>query len=336
MDPNQNQPNQAPPYQPPAPTPPLQPEPSATPVTPSQPPAVEPMPSQPVEPFSPPVAPPAAPAEQSLAQPPLSDSVGPPLEAATGGAVVSPPTDPSQVVQQPIPTAQPFAPAAQPFDPNAPVAQNMPLPAEKKPINKIVKLVAGALIAIIVLAGGFFLLKATLLGGGGFKVADLVEDKTESMTFKYPGQWSKVTEGAGSYDAVYTPGGKDIDESNEGLFVASQSILTDYSKLEQAKKDELKAGFEEAFKDSSAIESETCEEISDFSFNEQAQPNYLDAFGIEATCTKKDTGVKYKMKMVFGFKYSEMQMTGIVVPEAKWNKSKAAIDDILNSFAPIE
>lgn len=220
-----------------------------------------------------------------------------------------------------------------PAIPNTPMANAMPS-GKSRGSSKKIRIIAIVIFCLFALSGLGVLAKDTLFTGSKIKVSDLQEETAGYTTFKHPKQWTKVTEQEA--DAAYSEGGKKLDDSDQGMAVASKSLGGNYDSLSQDQKDQVYKVFEKQFSDKANLGSDTgCQDVSEPKITKKEQPNFTSAIEVEFSCGKySGRNVKGEYKMVVGFKGERIHVLAIGAIDKTWNKSGEALDDILNTFKP--
>lgn len=198
-------------------------------------------------------------------------------------------------------------------------------------ISIFIAILASMLIAF----GGFLLFKDSTVTGSSILTSDLVDQTDSGFSFKKPKQWEKVETNDQSVDVVYSEGGVDLNESNQGMLLSSENIDVNYNELLDSQKEIISESILEQYSDPKSLENETCQEISNISSNQKEQNGYDTAFIIEATCEKHSgRNLQATFKILIGIKGEQMQITGIVAINQTWEKSGEALNAILDSVQP--
>lgn len=197
---------------------------------------------------------------------------------------------------------------------------------------RLIRIVLAVVISLVVLSGGGLLLKDTLFSGSKIKVGDLVDDSAESVSFKRPKNWTESKDD--DFDGtVYTENGASTDDTDQALFVGSDSLPLDYDTLSDAQKESVFKAFEGEYSSSSAFESDSCKEASTPKVTKISQKNYTDAFQIEVTCEKfSKRNLKAQLKAVYGLKGKKVDLVMVVAVDKTWDKSGDALNEILTTF----
>ncbi len=278
---------------------------------------------------------------QPVAQPVTMPTVAP-NPAPTDGAMGSAPPAVPNIAPSTNPI-QPITNSSQPgYVPPVTPAQSLKssfLPGRGKggALGKL-RIVVIVVVALGLLSGVGIFVKDLLFTGSSISSSDLIEETVSDTTFKHPKQWTKVEEA--DFNAAYTEGGQKLKESDQGMVVASEKIAVNYDSLSQEQQDQFYTQFEKSFNDKqdSLFGSDSgCQEVSDVKVAKGTQKNYTLAIDIGYTCGKfSGRNISGKFKAVLGIKGYNMSIVGIGAIDKTWDKSGAALDEILSTFKPAE
>jgi len=274
---------------------------------------------------------------------PISSSNPVPSIATSDPAATQSPDPLAQpMAQQPAPAA--VAPQAQPLQQPLPVdasqsgaqpqRHNMGVFGDVSPTSNKQKTMKGLValaVLVLVVAGGFFIVRGLTDSG---RVGKLVDDSVDDVGFVRPESWLRTERDDGIIFFAEEEGA-DLDKLDLGLLVSKADTGIEYSSLSDTDKETIKTGYETQFSGDSSFGNDACGEVTGTASTEVQREGYDLAFILETTCSELvGKGVGGVVKLLLGWQNSEIHIVGIVANNDIWSSDGAKLDEILASVRP--
>ncbi len=200
-------------------------------------------------------------------------------------------------------------------------------------VSIILKLVAALVVLGAIAFGVLFIFNSS--AAVEVTSEDLVTETEGGITFKRPMQWQKIDPQDVGINYAYTENGNSLGNSNHAMLISRDDLGLNYDELTDAQKTILEESFETQFSSTESLQNGSCTEVGSISNEKREQAGYDFALIVEATCNKfENRAVEATLKLLIGIDNEKFDIVGVSAINETWEKSGAALDEILASVMP--